>query len=175
VARAELTTINDGWRASVYRRRTVARLMASTVVATMVSTPSWPSSAEDRRGSPVTPSAVPPAAPGRELVAADERRIDRPGERGVRQPGVRPDLVVADAVTAQRLRVGRGRCLVVLEDRVGARRRGRPLAIEALRDRGQAFLVAAVIADEHDVAKAVQLEAPARRTRAAARTSRRAR
>src|SRR5439155_26460340 len=95
----------------------------------------------------------------RELPRVDLRRVDGQHQRSIGGAGVSPDLCRAQALRTQgvgiRL-VGGG---VVLGDEMRARRRMRPGAIEPRSDCRQLRLIAAVIADQHDVGEAVLREA----------------
>src|SRR5262249_56211123 len=51
---------------------------------------------------------------------------------------------------------------VVFLDRVDARPGARPFAVQTLRERLLSCLARAMVADQHDVSKAVELEAPRR-------------
>src|SRR6266567_2330487 len=73
-----------------------------------------------------------------------------------------PDLAGGIALGLEQLAEAVLAFLVIFEDRMDARRRWRPFAVETLGDRGFLLLVRAVIAEIDDVAEAVLFEAPRR-------------
>src|SRR5581483_2441370 len=95
---------------------------------------------------------------GRQAIRANQARVYGQSERGVGEPRMRPDFALPITTALERLCVRRFQRSIVFVDRVRAGGRRAPFAIEPLRDGLQVPLVAAVIAQEHDVAKAVQLE-----------------
>src|SRR6185437_14681314 len=99
---------------------------------------------------------------GREHVTTDERWIDRERQRRIAKPGMRADLGVRVAPRSEGGSILRFDGRVVVDERVRAYGGLRPFATEPRGDRLLVALVAAVIADEHDVAKAGCAKAPRR-------------
>src|SRR5262245_45928798 len=78
---------------------------------------------------------------------AHQTRLERQGERGVREPGVLADLLGAVAPRLQqRVEPGRRRAIVLL-DRMHASRRRRPLAVQPSRGVALRGLGGAVISE----------------------------
>src|ERR1022692_2821831 len=97
---------------------------------------------------------------GLRKVAANQARIRGQRKRCIRESCMRADLIVAEAAFPKRFRErGRGGT-IVLRERVHAGRRRGPLPIQPIGDRLFILLVVAVVAQENDVAKSVQLETP---------------
>ena len=124
------------------------------------SSPARPAATLARRGSPCTPSAGPSALPSCRRALRTSRSSTASDSAVSAAPACDADLGVAEAE------------LRAAPRRIRARRRGstprpraraptscRPLAVEPGGDPGEALLVAAVVADQDDVAKAVPAKA----------------
>ena len=142
---------SGGGRKSKRQRRAVARRIASIVFVTISSTPCAPSAALERLGSPLSPS------PGRSRSPRT-----RPGSSAIIKdvsaspawvPSCRLNSRFVPEASRSRARSGRN-----IRNRICARRRFRPFAVEPRRHRGEVLLVGTVIADQHDVAKPVPSE-----------------
>src|SRR5437763_631684 len=92
----------------------------------------------------------------------EQPRVDGQREGGVRKARMAADLVVPKALAPQGLGVvDVGRTVIAL-DGVHAHRAFGPFAVEPSRDVGEALLVAAMVADQDDVAKPVLAKAARR-------------
>ena len=135
-----------------------------------------PSSALARRGSPVDAVARPSRAARR---AAASVRTSAGRRASISDVSASPACVPISAALKPRAceHLSRSRCSPrgSTRHRMHAHRRRRPFAVEARGHGAEALLVAAVIAEQHDVAKAVRAEAARRAIRASPRTRARAR
>src|SRR5471032_2866090 len=89
-----------------------------------------------------------------EFVGTHHRRIDCHQERSVGHTSVTADCGVAETLGAQSLHVGGLRHLIISVDEMRARGGAGPFAIERRRHILQIVLIAAMIADQHDMEKA---------------------
>ena len=128
--------------------------------ATIASTPMLAKLGARPAGSPWTPSAAVSFAPEWRRSLRTRRGIDGKRERCIGKSRVRADLAVAVAALLQRLHEGGLR-----SSRSTRRWRARGHRMPSIRalsrvaDRLQILLIAAVIAEKHDVAKAGELQA----------------
>ena len=89
-----------------------------------------------------------------EPIGPHRGRIDRHLQRRVGRAGMLADLGVAEALGAQGLHIGGLRRAIIVVDEVGPDAACRPTPVQVGRDLFQEMLIAAVIAQKHDVGEA---------------------
>ncbi len=123
--------------------------MAATVSFTIMSTPSWPSDAVDLPR--IALHAGTDAGFLAQPLAAHQRRIDGQHQRRIGEAGMLADLLGAEAARLERLHIGRFGRAIIGRDEVRVRGGAEPGAVELVGDLLQLLLIAAVIADQHDL------------------------